>query len=143
MSKILVCLLGAALILAMPDSSEAQSVKRFKKPPLKDSIVDAGGKTLTWPSTLKGVTGVQATVVAGTGTVAAVGYLEVRLDTLNTTTWTRYGTLFDYPADSVIFSASTLTKIWPIPVQAFNGVRLRVTSSGTQKTYLYLAYLRW
>lgn len=124
----------AAIILAytmLTYTADAQFVSRKAK----DSVSDAGTKIITWTSTPSHITGFQISVhrVSGAATAGTI-LLQTRIDTtLDVWQTVATHTLTDL-VDQGFLDA--------IAVQSGNGYRYSVTGSGTEKLYLYAAYLR-
>ncbi len=124
-------------VVAISTNVQAQYVKRNAK----DSITAAGTHYNTFTFTPDGVTAISISDIkaaSGGGTVNAIQSLEYRVDSTldiwehvpgtDTLTLTNVGTAQGH--------------IWPISTQSGNGYRVKTTATGTQKVYIYLAYLR-
>lgn len=123
----------STLLATLPVTSSAQFVTRKAK----DSVVNAQTRTQTWTATPDGVKGFQVTAVKVSGTVSAFSVLETRIDTVTT--------LWEIVKDSdTVFLTDQASQIhlWPVSPQYGNGYRIRTVSTGTQKFYVYAAYLR-
>lgn len=142
----------AVMFTAIP-GVEAQNLIRPVKTTgtvIKDSVVNGTTKYVIWTSTPTGVTGISlSTIKAATGGGTASGYaiVQVRTDTMPTaatSSWIDYVYPGTTKRDTLAFvnDADVHGYQWPVPVQFFNGVRLKIVTSGTQKVYLYGSLLR-
>lgn len=103
----------------------------------KDSVVNAATKYLTWTSTPSKLKSIVLSFKKSTGTPAATVTLQYRVDTV-AAVWQNADSTFA----TYTITGDSLTFIWKVPNQFFNGVRIKVVGSGTQKTYLWGAYMR-
>jgi len=132
MKKLILILIMGVMGFLIQAPASAQYVTRKAK----DSAINAVTKYITWTSTPGNVKGIQLTAVKGTGTPAGTVTLETRIDTVSTE-WTP------------VLSAASLTLtnvtnqiiVWPLNPKYGNGYRIKIVPTGTQKTYLYAAYL--
>lgn len=121
-------------ILASSFDAGAQYVTR--KP--KDSLVNATAKTISFPSTPNNVLSIGFIFTKSTGTPAGTAILETRIDTIRNV-WEHYNGSDTF----TITNIDSGVHIWPLlPTNYGNGLRIRFTPSGTQKTYINVAYLR-
>lgn len=118
--------------------------------PRKDSTVNSATKLIVFPSTATGTTGVFLSgqkAASGGGTVSGYALLQIRTDTLPTAPTSTYED-YVYPGttkrDTLFFTDLTTVQVhtWPVPFGFFNGCRLKVVTSGTQKLYLYAGTIR-
>lgn len=122
-----------------PLKADAQYLTRLAK----DSSVNATTRYLTFTSTPNLVTSISVTGVLSTGTLSLTSVtLESRNDTISgTSDW------ITVPASIAVVASTTALSstgyVWHLPAHnTANGYRIKVVSSGTQKTYLYGSYLR-
>jgi hypothetical protein len=114
---------------------------------LKDSTANSATKNITFPSTTTGTTGIFLSGLKVSGTVSGYAILQVRTDTLPTAATSVFEDMV-YPGtskrDTLFFTdvATIQQHTWPIPFNYFNGARLKIVTSGTQKIYLYAGYIR-
>lgn len=114
----------------------------------KDSTENSTTKYITWASTPTGTSGIFLTAVEVSGTTSGYALLQVRSDTIPTTATTVWEDLV-WPGgtkrDTVFFTDVTTyqPKSFPLPSPLFfNGVRLKIVTSGTQKIYLYAGTIK-
>lgn len=136
--------LGLLVLLLSPMLSvEGQVITRRAK----DSTENTTTKNITFGSTPNGVTGIFLSGLKVSGTVSGYALLQVRTDTLPTIATSVFEDAV-YPGtdkrDTLFFTdiATIQQHTWPVPFGYFNGARLKVVTSGTQKIYLYAGYLR-
>jgi hypothetical protein len=130
-AKFLIAISLALILLSF--TANAQMLTRKAK----DSVVDAGTKYLTWTYTPSKVTTIVLTFAKGTGTAAATATLQFRADTIKQV-WQNADSTFG----SFAITGDSATYLWKVPLQYFNGIRIKVVGTGTQKIYLWAAYMR-
>lgn len=123
----LLCLLTFSLNVS------AQQITRKSR----DSISNTTTKYLTWTYTPSKTVGVWVTFVKGTGTPAATVTLEGRGDTIKAV-WTPITDIDTF----ILTNLDSVTYGWRITGQYFNGLRIKIVPTGTQKTYVYSMYMR-
>ncbi len=129
-------LIGFATIL--PETTQAQYIKRLAK----DSAVNATTRYLTFTSTPDLVKSFALTAIVSTGSLSITSsVLEARIDTIGgATDW------IAVPSSLVVVDSSLSGTVknyqYHVLYHSANGYRIKVTSAGTQKTYLYASYLR-
>lgn len=131
-----------ASFLAMTVS--AQTITRKAK----DSTANSATKNIDFLSTPSGVSGIFLSGLKVSGTVSGYAILQVRTDTLPTSA-TSVWEDFVWPGttkrDTLYLTdvATIQQHTFPVPQnQPFNGARLKIVTSGTQKVYLWAGYLR-
>jgi hypothetical protein len=135
MKRFLKFFLFTAVMIAATHICLGQLVERKAK----DSSVNGQTRNIVWRSTADGIVGFQLTAVKVSGTVSAYAILERRID------YVVDSAAYDRASADTFFITNVSTtqlKVWPIDTQAGNGYRIRVVSTGTQKVYLYAAFLR-
>lgn len=118
--------------------------------PYRDSVTAAGTKYFSFFSTPSGLEGISFSGIkaaTGGGTVDAHVILQVRTDTMPgtaTSHWEDYVNPSTGTKDTLFMTniGTVQGKLWPVPVQYFNGVRAKVVSTGAQKFYVYYSQLR-
>jgi hypothetical protein len=105
------------------NNASAQYVTRTAK----DTATNAVTHYIIVPSTVDGITGIEASVTKISGTVAGTLSLQGRIDSLSG--WTSISST-TYTATDV----ASQKFIWPIAVQSFNGFRVQYTTTGTQSS---------
>lgn len=120
--------------LVIPLCSNAQFVTRTGK----DSVVNGVTKYVTFNSTADGVIGFQLSASKVSGTVSAYAILEVRIDTVISGQY-QQEKLRDTFA---LTDQASQIFLWKVAPHYFNGARIKIVSTGTQKFYIYAAYLR-
>lgn len=129
------------VVLASPASGQVISRK------VKDSTSNSATKLITFPSTPTGTYGIFLSGLKVSGTVSGYALLQIRSDTLPTAATSVFED-YVYPGttkrDTLFFTdiATIQQHTWPIPFNFFNGARLKIVTSGTQKVYLYAGSLK-
>lgn len=137
------------LIALQAQEATGQIVNRYNGG-VKDSVVNGVTKYMTFPSTPDGVTGFFATghkAATGGGTVSAYAVLQVRSDTMPTAAtavWNDYIHPATGRRDTIFFTdgADPQGGQFGIENHYFNGARLKIVSSGTQKFYIWFGRLQ-
>lgn len=136
-------LLFTLILSALAISVDAQVLTRVRK----DSAVNAGTKFVNVGSTTNNTTGIFLSGLKSSGTVSGYAVLQVVTDTLPTAATSVYED-FQYPGtgkrDTLFFTDVTTIQqhTWPIPFNFFNRARLKITTTGTQKLYLYAGSIK-
>ena len=138
MKKLIFSLLSVLFCSVFADTAQAQYVTRAAK----DSVAGANTKYINFLNTKKGTVAFQLTAVKDTGTVAGTVTLERRIDTLpsaGTSVWKQVGT----QSFTLTNTTSPQGDIFPISVQDGLSYRIKVTTTGGGKVFLYGSSLRW
>jgi hypothetical protein len=141
MNNLITKLLLGVLICLGTYSAKAQFVTR-----IRDSVVNATAKTLTFGSTFDNVKSFYISYLRSTGTTSGYAVLEQRADTVygsSTNAWVPVKGMKGIP-DTCTLVNDALPRhfIWEIPIQAGNGYRVRFVPSGTQKVYVTFGQFR-
>lgn len=103
----------------------------------KDSAINAVTKYITWTALPSKTKSIVLSFKKGTGTPAAAVTLQYRVDTV-AAVWQNADSSFS----TYTITGDSATFIWTIPTLFFNGARIKIVPTGTQKTYLWAAYMR-